>query len=534
VRDSACTAVGNGPSGSISVQQWDGRNWSGDIAGDLTATALGVRGVSCTATTACTIVGDFSSPQSASAARWNGNRWTAQASSYLYGAAETTLDGVSCASPVACMVVGTYLTPLPAQWQPLAELWDGKRWTIEPVPSANGLVTTLGRLSCSSSRLCIALAAENLVEVWDGTRWRIQQFPGAYRFALSDISCRTPRRCLATGNTSSAYILAERRQGSSWTIQPVPTAAGVGDSLDALSCPTATSCTAVGFHETGETWPSSCGVQDQGCGPVAIGVPLTERLERGRWTARPISGTPSASGLLNAVSCAGVSFCVAVGPAGLERFNGTAWIGDPAPSTLLNAVSCAVPNMCIAAGLSPGLLVDARNGTNWTQSRLPAPHSSPNLINVEDVSCSTPTACLAVGSRGTAWFYTGPLPKQTRTEIKAVLRKAITATITTASIRRMLRHSNLSLAVSVPTTGKLTVQWRYVGPAHAPLLIAIGRASLTRFGTTRVNIKLNATGRRLLWAAHLASQRLRLTVGASFMIPGGHPTRASRTLSLRP
>jgi hypothetical protein len=61
------------------------------------------------------------------------------------------------------------------------------------------------------------------------------------------------------------------------------------------------------------------------------------------------------------------------------------------------AVSCASPTTCIAVGssdnLSNGLLAESRSGTTWTIQSLPDPGGG----NLTSISCTTASACTAVG-----------------------------------------------------------------------------------------------------------------------------------------
>jgi hypothetical protein len=133
-----------------------------------------------------------------------------------------------------------------------------------------------------------------------------------------------------------------------------------------------------------------------------------------RYTAAAAAGSRASQwNDLDAVSCAGMSACVAVGGqssgALAEVWNGTAWRIVTVPelngSTVaqLNGVSCAAANACVAVGYDfVGLdqlpLAEAWNGTSWKIEATPnltAPHASGFLL--EGVSCTAPHACRAVG-----------------------------------------------------------------------------------------------------------------------------------------
>jgi hypothetical protein len=92
-----------------------------------------------------------------------------------------------------------------------------------------------------------------VAESWNGTDWTAQSVPdpaGAPGTTFSGVSCKSAANCTAVGGTStatSATSIAEHWNGSSWTIQATPAPPGAADyGLEAVSCPTATACSATG------------------------------------------------------------------------------------------------------------------------------------------------------------------------------------------------------------------------------------------------------------------------------------------------
>src|SRR5262249_49697669 len=161
------------------------------------------------------------------------------------------LNGVSCSSASACTAVGA------SGAGPLAERWDGARWSIQATPNppqGNGF---LSGVSCTSTSACIAAGASNpftpsaktLAERWNGTRWTIQGTPNPPHGGgepnrasctsasprpptppqgggeLNGVSCTPASACTAAGN-SNAGNLAERWNGHTWSIQPTPNPPG--------------------------------------------------------------------------------------------------------------------------------------------------------------------------------------------------------------------------------------------------------------------------------------------------------------------
>ena len=132
-----------------------------------------------------------------------------------------------------------------------------------------------------------------------------------------------------------------------------------------------------------------------------------------RSTAAAASGASQWNDLY-AVSCAGVSACVAVGAqssgALAEVWNGTAWQIVTVPelngstAAQLNGVSCTAANACVAVGYDfVGLdqlpLAEAWNGTSWKIEAAPDP-AGQEKVELTGVSCTHPDACVAVG-----WYW---------------------------------------------------------------------------------------------------------------------------------
>ncbi|MHB8290017.1 MAG: hypothetical protein ACYDEY_12415 [Acidimicrobiales bacterium] len=147
------------------------------------------------------------------------------------------------------------------------------------------------------------------------------------------------------------------------------------------------------------------------------------------WTlddAASLSTSTTQADVLTSISCASVTFCVAVGyfPGGdlsegqpmsqnfLLTWNGVFWTLDKSAllsSSLsefnqLSDVSCANATFCVAAGYdSSGNLLLTWNGVTWSlddQASLSEPVGQGNELS--SVSCATTTFCVAAGSYSTA------------------------------------------------------------------------------------------------------------------------------------
>src|SRR5262245_3804682 len=456
---SSCTGVGNFTRGSgVAVtlaEHWDGRRWAIQATPSPRGARLSVLlSVACSSPSACTAVGQAVSNQGASvplAERWNGTRWRIQATP-IPQAGGGFLNSVACVSASACTAVGS------SNSGTLAEHWNGTRWRIQATPNPSAGGAFLASVAWSSDAACTAVGSSNsgsLAEHWNGTRWRIQATPnpsGAQFSFLSAVSCASPSACSAVGgygNSSGTLVtLALRWNGTRWRIQATPNPAGAqGGFLDAVSCRSASACTAVGSsmsslstpvtlgeHWNGTRWgiqstpnragaaasalfsvdctsPRSCMAVGGTHSPTNIGGFLAERWNGTRWSILPTPTLPP--GMLSIVSCTSPSSCTAVGQttnrAGIsvplaERWNGTAWRVQPTPTpsgaqgSVFGGVSCLTGSFCMAIG-GPGHprpLAERWNGTAWRILPIPAPAGA-QAVFIGPVSCTSPSACTTTG-----------------------------------------------------------------------------------------------------------------------------------------
>jgi hypothetical protein len=424
----ACTAAGSYGTGTGSsvmlAERWNGASWSIQATpSPAGATGSEFLALSCTAPGACTAVGAVTISSAASrdggnsggssmtvglAERWNGTTWRVQAIPNPGRSIGTVFAAVSCSTPTACTAAGSYDTTSHLG-RPVAAAWGGTSWHRQATPPAAGASAANGLVgvSCASVRTCIAVGfstattgeSTTLAERWDGSRWRIQPSPvpaGTISAGLSGVSCPSPRACTAVGEFFSSgqreLALAERWDGASWQVQPVPSPAGArqGSELSAVSCPSADRCFAVGQYFTKS-------------GSVA----LAETWNGARWTIQPLPGAVSNTFLLG-VSCATPRACVAVGSYGTEIWNGTSWRFVPMATPTggqvisLDGVSCTSGSACTAVGsyfsqvAGPLNLAETWNGTAWRVQATPNPMTQGrNQLN--SVSCTSPRACTAVG-----------------------------------------------------------------------------------------------------------------------------------------
>ncbi|HET8955677.1 MAG TPA: S8 family serine peptidase [Solirubrobacterales bacterium] len=466
---SACTVVGRySVSGAEKpyVARWNGTAWSLQSAPSPAEGTAGeaMLGVSCASTTYCVAVG--TAAKKPFAERWNGSEWSIQSVPNPSGATEAKLKGVSCTSSSACMAVG-YFKGASGPFKALSERWDGSIWAAlsHPAPVKEGNVM-LRSVACTSATSCLAVGGlddepllpkweQSIAESWNGSSWAIQSslnVEGKALTSFASVACSAATACTAVGDSGPAWAwegsngtaaLVERWNGSAWSFQAAiaPNPETIYEFED-VSCPGATNCVAVGFdryHEDGfaQQWNGSAWKKIGGfpgemkaisCPTGTWCMTIAKRETKGwklEWfeyePGKPIWGTnqkapPTPEGAtevkLQDVSCTSSSACTVVGrykAAGTDkpyvaRWNGTAWALQSAPSPAegtateaMLSVSCASSTYCVAVGTAAKRPFAERwNGSEWAIQTVPNP-SGATEASLKGVSCTSSSACMAVG-----------------------------------------------------------------------------------------------------------------------------------------
>src|SRR6266567_4135311 len=425
---SACTAVGGRADGTTLAERWNGTRWSIQPTRNPSQGGATLSGVSCMSASACTAVGGsnaFTPNARTLAERWNGTSWSIQppANSARAGG---VLASVACPTSSGCTAVGA------SNAGTLAEGWNGTGWSIQPTPTPAGAQSAfLNSVSCTSSSACTAAGAyanssgtpQTLAEHWDGASWHRQATPNQGPSFLIGLACASAAACTAVGysNTNqSPAVLVERSAGTTWRTQAAPNPPGAASSfLNSVSCTSRSACVTVGFTTTrsrtvatlAELWNGRTWHIQRTPSPAPGGA---RNGVRWRIQATP---NPAGGGFLNSVSCAARSACTAVGNSGngrtlAERWNGTRWSIQPTPTpagaqfAILSSVACTSLSACMAVGTrfdnsgnAVGTLAEVWNGRAWRI--VPTLGRTGQDITLNGVSCTSSSACTAVGSSGT-------------------------------------------------------------------------------------------------------------------------------------
>jgi hypothetical protein len=266
-----CVAVGlykNRAGTYVSLAEgWTGGSWSTQSLPEPGGTLnSGLVAVSCFSTIACTAVGEYENAAGTLlpfAERWNGSEWKVQTTPAPAGATEAYATGVSCTSATACTMVGTYKSST-GVYAPFAESWSGSEWQLQSMPTPTGASAVHMRdVSCTTASGCTAAGdyvnnagvQVTLAERWNGTEWTVQSTPnptGAKSSSLRGVSCASSKSCTAAGvslNGSSKWVtLAEQWNGREWSLLTTPNGErGEGWLTGGVACVAATApCVAVG------------------------------------------------------------------------------------------------------------------------------------------------------------------------------------------------------------------------------------------------------------------------------------------------
>jgi hypothetical protein len=248
-----------------------------------------------------------------------------------------TLTAVSCWATWACIAVGnehangggeqgiTYTTTGPDAWgKPTAG--------VNPSGSSGGPGTnpervTYAGISCSSGTSCVAVGStltlkagstpqhplynqRPLVEALTSTGWATSynDMPvNAYDASLNSVSCPSATTCQAVGSYLSTFGeqgLSLSLSGGTWTANTALKSGGTGSVLTGVSCPSSTRCVSSGFYY------SSAGASNT----PGSSHTLVQTLTGVGWT--PTTGIDPAGSTdptTTAISCPDTNICVSIG-----------------------------------------------------------------------------------------------------------------------------------------------------------------------------------------------------------------------------
>ena len=264
---------------------------------------------SCTSSSFCVAAVVYSG----SVLRYNGATWTkpklVEADQY------TIINGVSCTSSTFCMAVDGSSNALS---------FNGTSWTRPVSVDTDVGAGGMNAVSCTSPTFCMAVDDGGVALAYNGSTWH----PRSVDFGtkLDEVSCANPAFCVALDKDGAALLF----ENGLWST-PRDVLGTTKFNANALSCPTANFCVAVGSTSTGAAavafdgtnWiklqnvgdPNSREFESVSCVSskycmVGDGVGRVVAFDGTNWTAsRPIAGPDDA---LASISCPDTDFCMAV------------------------------------------------------------------------------------------------------------------------------------------------------------------------------------------------------------------------------
>ena len=418
-----------------------------------------------------------------------------------------TGEAIGCQSLSSCAILGqtlgrTGVLPLAGAWRP-----TGAVVTQQQPASRSSLGNQIDGLSCVSAT-CVGVGSVNngvnstlgRVDVLSNAGvWSTTLLPAAHRGAnvLFSVSCPSATSCTAVGTVATGARIAQTHSSittitlgargfASAAAVPHPTP-GTVDSLTSVSCPTPNWCAAVGttFGGAGKQW-----------------TPLLEVFNGTSWVQQPANGLTS--GYLLGLSCNAPQSCVAVGSTKALANSATkpivvtktagGWDGQvlQRPGVTLNAVSCVASQVCMAVGsqtigltTTPQILSD-RSGS-WTSETGVALPKGAYGGEWRSVTCPEANQCHVVGTTTKAGrpfvLLASPLGPGVRAMSPASGPSSGGTVIRLTGVNFQPGTMAHVGGVAVRPTKVLSTEvLTIVAPPHAPGAVAI--TLTTRFGTS--------------------------------------------------
>lgn len=347
---------------------------------------------------------------------------------------------------------------------------------------------------------------------------------------LSGVACPSTVQCTAVDARGQELTFDPASPGT-----PKPTTIDGISYLTAVACPSTSQCTAVddfGYQVTFD--------------PSSPGTPTRTVLDE--------NGDNEYGGEdLTAVACPSVALCVVVGRG--EVFVGQESVVAPPASTPANS-SPPVISGTVKVGQTLSASTGTWSGTapisysyRWARcssscSAISGAAASSYTLTSGDVGQKISVVVTATNTAGSAQAgaaEVGPVVASpsgpSSAEVKATLSKVLKPSGKTATTKAIIKSGGFSFSFSVPSAGKLVIDWYYL-PSGAklakkakqrPVLVGAGQRTFSAAGTAMIKIKLTAAGKSLLKHA----TQVKLTAKGTFTPTGKTAITATRTFVLK-
>ncbi|MGO9910444.1 MAG: hypothetical protein ACLPQS_04675 [Acidimicrobiales bacterium] len=361
-------AVSGGKIHGLLLRETSGSWTAAEAGAPVSADQSELNGISCTAASQCTAVGDYGTKViKPEVLVDNGGTWTATRSSVPAGfpsGTEAALEDVYCSDATDCLATGLALdvtgslTFVEFGW--LAEESSGV-WTVEAMPLPSGAPT--GSDSADTSPVCSSAGNCALVGIYVTASGKEMGVADLQTSGGAWISEAVPFSSPEISEAKLPALLTERLPqlvGSHFrrALQAPRAAVGLVELvLDGVACPAAGSCEADGGYI--DSYGNTHGIVAAltPAGVTAAEAPVV-----------PSSGFDDRAAELSAISCKSTGNCIAVG-------------------ATVNEYS----------GFLTGPLAETWNGTSWSPTQLSLPAGQTSEAELLSVTCSGLGGCAAVG-----------------------------------------------------------------------------------------------------------------------------------------
>ncbi|HSR84056.1 MAG TPA: hypothetical protein VLM11_07735 [Streptosporangiaceae bacterium] len=358
---------------------------------------------------------------------------------------------LTCSSARTCYVEGDNATSAsgPADMDSFYVTHDhGLSWSVLPLPTG---LTFASALSCGSEADCAAGGLYRGQPVFvrtgnGGHSWTVEPLPAGANGLIFQLNCPTATMCGGLLTTSSAPLPVGQQYYAGVTFLRTTdggrhfatSAFSAQESMQALSCPTATDCVAVGVSSS-----------DVGGTASASATSFVAATADGGATWRQ-GALPHGFGLSTfpQVTCPDAGHCFVLGTSNprtgysdiaMSADGGRTWIARPLPAALpqpfLSQISCPTSSTCYASGTeavaqringsinggSAMILATNDAGAHWSRTTFPAPAQVPTgmqldaFMDIGGIQCTQVNVCVALGvsdqgSRSTPVYTDGTTP----------------------------------------------------------------------------------------------------------------------------
>ncbi len=581
--------------------------------------------VSCPSAGSCVAVGDYedsSHVQQGMVVTQSGGTWTAAKVTLPSGAAadpQVEFDGLTCPSAGNCVAVGFYGDGAGEQQGLILTEANGS-WTSDKVSlSGLGVSATdpdvlLTALSCPDASDCVAVGSywdtsnhsqdlmlSDTSGAWTAHKADLSKLPsvGSNPYAnLSAVSCTSAGNCAAVGTytdgSSRTQALVVSESAGTWSAASKvtlpsnanPSGADSDTALNAVSCSSASNCTAVGSYdatsnaveglevtENGGVWSAgleaslpvagaanpymrldsvtcATGGNCLASGGYVSGGGAYEELvlaeASGSWTAAATPVLTDAQATLGGahIACSQDGYCAVAGDApsggaaGVSPFllDAPAGVTTPSasPSNAGASVTWGAPSD--DGGLSPtgytvtaNDLTDTAHGGQTVTTVVPTTSATFTGLTPGDTYTFTVTATSPLGA-GLPVTSTSVVLPPSRQQISASLAGLLSPTGQPSRLTKLRRTFGYTFTYHPLESGRVAIRWYETtgkGKHRMKHLLASGSAKTNGTAAAKVKVRLTAFGKRAVRSAH----KLRLSAAVTFTNGSTTVTRA-RTFTL--